>query len=245
MSADWLALGPFDAAGWRGYRLCGSEILAEATEADEPGVLRALKAEGDSRLIRIGAGQDKPPAALLPDSGAALGDMVQEAPLDRLSGWARLAAAGVVSTRNHWDGVICHAGRDVTHWLQISAEEIVSFQGSVTARLIAALGGAAEAAPAAVEDALARPEKIALHLRRAEMAGAAADVTGALIGAELAALRPYWLGQAVIVLGGAEGDAYAEALRAQGVPVERDAPEAALRQGLAALAQRLGLAEAG
>lgn len=243
MSAGWLALGPTDGTGWRGYAMRGSDIMAEAQAADEPGVLAALDAGRDTRLIRIGAGQDSAPAAVLPERGAALGDMVQDAPRDRLSGWVRLRVAGVLAARNHWDGVICHAGRDLSHWLQISADEIVSFQGSVTARLVTALGGTPEAAPEAVADALARPEKLALHLRRAEMAGQGAAITGALIGAELAALRPYWLGQAVVVLGGAEGDAYAEALGAQGVPVVRETPEVALRQGLAALAQRLGLAE--
>ncbi|HSF64973.1 MAG TPA: 2-dehydro-3-deoxygalactonokinase, partial [Paracoccaceae bacterium] len=75
-------------------------------------------------------------------------------------------------------------------------------------------------------DALSRPERLAQRLfaLRAEgllqglAPGAArARLSGLLIGVELAATRPYWLGQPVAILGAeALAARYARALGAQG-----------------------------
>jgi 2-dehydro-3-deoxygalactonokinase len=54
-----------------------------------------------------------------------------------------------------------------------------------------------------------------------------------LLGAELAAMRPYWLGQQVIVI--AQSGLYSQALAAQGVPVALVHPSDAARDGLVAL----------
>ena len=125
---------------------------------------------------------------------------------------------------------------EVTHWCQISAEEVVSFQSALTPELARALGAADHADLAALTDTMSRPERLALHLRSAELAESADAVAGHLLGAELAAMRPYWLGQQVIVI--AQNSLYSEALSSQGVPVETLNPSDAARDGLMALRQK-------
>ena len=138
--------------------------------------------------------------------------------------------AGFLSMNPGWDGVICLPGPR-TRWAMISAEEIVSMQPFATLLLrdavAQALGIAASAQDwnadvfnAAVSDAMSRPEALAARL--ADLGGdhAAARLSGYLIGAELAAARPWWLGQQLAVIGPA-GDArlYGNALTQQGAPV--------------------------
>jgi 2-dehydro-3-deoxygalactonokinase len=75
-------------------------------------------------------------------------------------------------------------------------------------------------------------------LRVAEVCGSAAATTGHLLAAELAAARPYWLGQNVVLIAsGDEAENYAAALRGLGAPVERIAPESLIAPALAALAE--------
>ena len=148
--------------------------------------------------------------------------------------------AGFLALNKGWDGVICLPG---THskWALVSADEIVSFQTFMTGELFALLseqsvlrhslaaGGWDDTAFAeALSDAMARPEKLAAKLFsiRADnlINGTAAEVSrprlsGLLIGAELAAARPYWLGQQVAVVGAPElARLYVKALAEQGVP---------------------------
>ena len=102
-----------------------------------------------------------------------------------------------------------------------------------------------------MDQALSRPESLATSLfsLRAEglLAGLSGDaararLSGLLIGAELAAMRPYWLGQAVALVGAeALSGAYATALGAQGVPTEMAGAEEMTLAGLtAAYAQLQG-----
>ncbi len=151
--------------------------------------------------------------------------------------------AGALRLMPGYDGVLCLPG---THskWVQISAGEVVSFQTFMTGEMFALLSDASvlrhgmqgdgwddAAFEAAVLDALARPERLAARLfaLRAEglIAGLAAPaararLSGLLIGAELAAARPYWLGQRVALVGAERlSAAYAQALQAQGVIAER------------------------
>ena len=66
------------------------------------------------------------------------------------------------------------------------------------------------------------PCRIAAHLRSAEVAQQPKAILCHLIGAELAAAKPYWLGQNIALLGASPlADVYAQALAAQGLPVER------------------------
>jgi 2-dehydro-3-deoxygalactonokinase len=153
--------------------------------------------------------------------------------------------AGALALNPGFDGVLCLPG---THskWVQVSAGEVVSFQTFMTGEMFELLSrhsvlrhGMAEAetkaGPAwddaafdtAVSDALSRPEKLGARLFsiRAEglvhglaPASARARLSGLLIGAELAAAKPYWLGQDVGLVGSEKlSAAYARALSAQGV----------------------------
>ena len=130
--------------------------------------------------------------------------------------------AGFLSLNEGWDGVLCLPG---THskWAHVSAGEVVSFQTFMTGEMFALLsrqsvlrhstagdGWDREAFAQALDDAMARPESLAArlfrlraaHLLEGTDAGTTrAQLSGLLIGAELAAARPYWLGQQVAVIG--------------------------------------------
>lgn len=163
--------------------------------------------------------------------------------------------AGLLAATPDWDGVACLPG---THskWAEISAGEVVSFRSFMTGELYALLAsgsvlrhalagaGAGEgddgaAFDAAVTEAAARPEALAARLFqiRAEslLSGLAPDaararLSGALIGAELAAAKPWWLGRDIrIVGGGALGRRYARALGLMGASARLiDGADAAL-----------------
>jgi len=149
--------------------------------------------------------------------------------------------AGYLATRPNWDGVICLPGTH-TKWVQISASEVVSFRTFMTGELFDLLRGQSVlrhsvadgwddgAFAEAVADTLSKPEQLAARLfglRAADLLHgqdgdtARARLSGYLIGAELAATRPYWLGQQLAIIG-APGlaDAYSNALQQQGAFVE-------------------------
>ncbi|MDI3337641.1 2-dehydro-3-deoxygalactonokinase [Defluviimonas aestuarii] len=169
--------------------------------------------------------------------------------------------AGFLATHPGWDGILCLPG---THskWVEVSAGEVVSFQTFMTGELFALIGGQSvlrhtvatdgwdEAAFAGgLDDALARPERLAAHLFRLRAAGilegldghaARARLSGLLIGAELAAARPYWLGRQVAIIGAETvAAAYQTALAAQGLPAEVVAGRDAVFAGLAAAAANI------
>ncbi|MFQ6551370.1 2-dehydro-3-deoxygalactonokinase [Aestuariibius insulae] len=169
----------------------------------------------------------------------------QTAPPDVMRG-EETQIAGFQALNPGWDGVLCLPGSH-TKWVEISAGEIVSFQTFLTGELFASLsehtvlrhtvvadGVDDEAFASAVSDAIARPERLAsglFALRAAHLLEdlspkrARARLSGLLIGAELAAARPYWLGRAVAVIGaGGLSRLYTAALAAQGVPaIQADA----------------------
>jgi 2-dehydro-3-deoxygalactonokinase len=165
--------------------------------------------------------------------------------------------AGALALNPNFDGVFCLPG---THskWVHVSAGEVVSFQTFMTGELFALLsktsvlrhgmtgkGWDQAAFDMAVTDALSRPEKIAARLFSLRAEGlltglspdaARARLSGLLIGTELAAAKPYWLGQDVILIGSeALSAAYATALSAQGLtPRQLPAPACTLA-GLSSL----------
>jgi len=162
----------------------------------------------------------------------------QNTPADVMRG-EETQIAGVLALNPAWDGVICLPGTH-TKWAEVSAGEVVSFQTFMTGELFALLssqsvlrhsvdgdGWSEEAFATAVDDALSKPERLAARLfgLRAQglLHGVGPDTTraalsGYLIGAELAAARPYWLGQSIAILGTqSQARAYAAALKAQGV----------------------------
>ncbi len=161
----------------------------------------------------------------------------QAKPADVMRG-EEIQIAGVLALNPGFDGVICLPG---THskWVHVSAGEVVSFQTFMTGELFALLstqsvlrhgmtGGDWDDAAfdTALSDTLSRPERIGAKLfgLRAEGliagldAGAArARLSGLLIGVELAASKPFWLGQEVAIVGSeALAKSYARALVTQG-----------------------------
>ena len=147
--------------------------------------------------------------------------------------------AGFLKFNPEFDGILCMPGTH-TKWVHISAEEVVSFQTCMTGELFALLskqsvlrhsvagdGFDAGAFGAAIDDAMARPQNLATDLFSLRAGGLVADQTqatararlsGLLIGAELAATRPYWLGQNVVILGDdALANLYRDGLATQGV----------------------------
>lgn len=214
-----------------GWRFDGARPL-EAALGTSAAEVQARLGDAPAPIVDGTAAAQPVPAAILPES-PNMGALTQSNPQGCLDVPARLRVAGAVATRKNWDGVICLPMADVTHWCQISADEVVSFQSALTPMLARTLGAADSADPRALADTMSRPERLSLHLRSARLAGAAEAMAGHLLGAELAAMRPYWLGQRVIVI--AENSLYSAALATQGVPVETVSPSDAARDGLVAL----------
>ncbi|WP_299030905.1 2-dehydro-3-deoxygalactonokinase [uncultured Sulfitobacter sp.] len=182
-----------------------------------------------------------------------LSGMSQLQPADVMRG-EETQVAGFIATQPEWDGVLCLPG---THskWVHISAGEIVSFRTFMTGEMFALLAKQsvlrhsvdaqdldAEAFKTAVADTMSRPESMAgaLFSLRAETlldgldpATARARLSGMLIGMELAAARPYWLGQNIALIGdGTLASLYAAALQAQGVPTQTVDADAMTLRGL-------------
>lgn len=169
--------------------------------------------------------------------------------------------AGFLAGHPDFDGVICLPG---THskWARVSAAEVVGFRTAMTGELFALLstqsvlrhgvapeGEAPEAFDEAVAQALSRPERLATDLFAIRADGllhgmspatARGRISGLLIGAELAAMRPFWLGQRVVIIGaGQVSAAYARALAAQGVTAECLRGDDMALAGLAMLRARM------
>lgn len=174
------------------------------------------------------------PATAVPGALAFAG--LRQAAPPALSRGSEAALAGHLAAAPGFDGVILAVppGAEETVWAQVSAREIVSFQSVLTPLLRRAL----DAPPpntgfeAALEDTLSRPERLAAHLA-ADRAADAGNALAHLLGAELAAAKPYWLGQPVVLLAEPEeAGPYLRALAAQGVTATRAGFDAALLAGL-------------
>ncbi|WP_299688121.1 2-dehydro-3-deoxygalactonokinase [uncultured Tateyamaria sp.] len=185
----------------------------------------------------------------------------QDNPADVMRG-EETQIAGFIARNPGFDGIICLPGTH-TKWVHTSAGEIVSFRTAMTGEMFALLsqqsvlrhsmgqGWDAEAFATGVDQTLSRPETLAASLFSLRAEGlltalpgdaARARLSGLLIGAELASMRPYWLGQAVALVGAkALSAAYATALSAQGVPTQMaDAEDMTLAGLTAAYAQLQG-----
>ena len=151
--------------------------------------------------------------------------------------------AGFLAVNKNWDGVICLPGTH-TKWVHVSAGEVVSFQTMMSGELFALLtdqsvlrhsiaddGWDEDAFDAALSQTLSKPEALAgrlFSIRASQLVHgtdtvtARARLSGVLIGAELAAAKPYWLGQNVALIGAdAVSMPYIAGLKAQGVTVAR------------------------
>jgi 2-dehydro-3-deoxygalactonokinase len=188
-----------------------------------------------------------------------VGGLKQADPPDVIRG-EEVQIAGFLAAEPGFDGVLCLPG---THskWVRVSAGEVVGFLTCLTGELFDLLsrhsvlrhgleGWDDAAFLPAVQEGLARPERLAAGLftiRAGQLiagldgAAARARLSGLLIGAELAAARGWWLGMEVAVIGaGALARLYAGALGAQGVSARLTHAEALTLRGLCA-AHRLTL----
>ena len=200
-------------------------------------------------LVAVRAGDARLEVRIVPG-------LSQSSPPDVMRG-EETQIAGALALHPGFDGVICLPG---THskWVRISAGEVVSFQTFLTGELFALLstqsilrhgltgdGWDDAAFDAALSDTLSRPERIAARLFALRADGllndlapdtARARLSGYLIGMELAASKPYWLGQDVMLVGEAALSAlYARALTAQGVIPRELAAQSCTLAGLVSL----------
>ncbi len=188
--------------------------------------------------------------------------VAQKSPADVMRG-EETQIAGLLAARPDFDGVICLPGTH-TKWAHLSAGEIVSFQSFMTGEIFALLAEHSvlrhtvgtegqfdlSAFDAAVTDALAQPHRAygrLFQLRAGALVDdlspeiARAQLSGLLIGWELAAAKPYWLGQEVALIGAPALSAlYARALQSQAVQVTEADAEAATLAGLYRAFQRIG-----
>ncbi|MGR3541216.1 MAG: 2-dehydro-3-deoxygalactonokinase [Hasllibacter sp.] len=231
--------GPTDVVicGMAGSRQGWAEAPYLPVPAAPPGGAAAIPPTSDPRLrVRIlpGLSQADPPDVMR-------GEETQ--------------IAGLLARAPEFDGVACLPGTH-TKWAHVSAGEVVSFRTFMTGEIFALLaersvlrhsvaeGWDEGAFGDAVSDAMARPEGLAGALFRlradqllngADPGAAYARLSGLLIGAELAAARPYWLGREVVVIGAHRvAGAYVAALAAQGVPARAEDADALTLAGLAA-----------
>ncbi len=158
---------------------------------------------------------------------------------------------GFLALNDAFDGVLCLTGTR-TRWVHVSAGEIVSFQSHLTGDLVrqtldglGVSGTAGTGMGEAVSDAMSRPESVAARLGsieaahrmgRAPLQDVLDEVWGLFIGLELAAARPYWLGQRVALVGsGDRMEAYHSAMSAQGVLLETGVEEETILAGFRAI----------
>jgi 2-dehydro-3-deoxygalactonokinase len=235
----WLGSGPVTviACGMVGSRQGWSEA-PYATVPAKPAELTPMPVATHDPRIRV----------------SVLPGLSQKNPPDVMRG-EETQVAGFLAQNPGFDGVLCLPGTH-TKWVHLSADEVVSFQTFMTGELFELLSErsvlrhsvqAEDAAPEAFADAVAetlsRPERLAQRLfsiRAANVleglgpAEGRARLSGYLIGAEIAAARPYWLGQQVAVAGAPALSAlYATALEAQGAEVRRFDADPLTRLGLA------------
>jgi 2-dehydro-3-deoxygalactonokinase len=169
--------------------------------------------------------------------------------------------AGFLAEHSDFDGVLCMPG---THskWVHISAREIVSFQSFMTGEIFAALSSATvlrhsvqasgwdeSAFQDGVALALSQPEKTASELFRLRAADLLAGtskpalksrLSGLLIGMELAAAKPYWLGLEIALIGDPKLTAlYDAALQAQGLSARAHSGDTLTLSGLSAAYREL------
>lgn len=149
-----------------------------------------------------------------------LSGVSQAKPADVMRG-EETQIAGLIALEPDFDGVACLPGTH-TKWAKISAGELCHFRTAMTGEMFHLLstgsvlrhsmgeGWDADAFMDAIGETLSRPERLATALfnLRADglLHGASGDVararlSGLLLGAELAALKPYWLGERVDLIG--------------------------------------------
>ncbi|MGH1369869.1 MAG: 2-dehydro-3-deoxygalactonokinase [Maritimibacter sp.] len=227
--------------------VCAGAIGSREGWAQTPYVSTPCTPPGGARAVSVPCHDDRIKVSILPG-------VSQASPPDVMRG-EETQVAGVLALFKDFDGVICLPGTQ-TKWVHVSAGEIVSFQSFMTGDLFRALSEHSllrlsvsrnetlddEVFLSAVEEAMTRPQAFAAQLVGLSAADllqgqspdiARARLSGLLIGVELAAARPYWLGQRIVLVG-AEGLAaqYRAALERQGLDVETTDVNAVTLAGL-------------
>jgi len=179
----------------------------------------------------------------------------QQSPADVMRG-EETQIAGYLAQSPNFDGVICLPGTH-TKWAHISAAEVVSFKTYMTGEMFSLLCSASvlrhsvggddwddDAFLAALDQIYSRPQSLAadlFSLRANDLLSSVnagqsrAALSGMLIGMELAAARPYWLGQAVVLIGAPNMvDLYRKALAHLGAMVLPDTANDVTLHGLQA-----------
>jgi 2-dehydro-3-deoxygalactonokinase len=240
---------PVICAGMVGAREGWREANYIATPCPPPGRTAAVKVEAQDPRISV---------TILPG-------IKQITPPDVMRG-EETQIAGILREYPNFDGIICLPGTH-TKWVHISAGEIVSFQTFMTGEMFALLSEQSvlrhsvtsddwdqQSYLTAISDAMTRPQSVTAHLfglRAGGLVGelaaetARARLSGLLIGIELAAARPYWLGQNVAIIGaGVVAELYRSALVEQGVPAAvRDVADLTLTGLTAAYTAQEGASE--
>lgn len=158
----------------------------------------------------------------------------QTSPADIIAAPARLRIAGFLAQNENWDGVILLLDDVLSQWVLVSANEVVSFQSFLTGKLASVLdvSNNTAACPNAIDETMSRPERLASHLRSAEIAQDPRAILGHLIGAEISAAKPYWLGQKVAIINDQKTpENWGETLRAQNVPLQFESAQPMLLAG--------------
>lgn len=234
---DWLPSGPTPVIA------CGM-VGSRQGWAEAPYV--AVPAKPHSTAVTVATEDRRIAMHILPG-------LKQNTPPDVMRG-EETQIAGFLAENPDFDGVLCLPG---THskWAHISAGEVVSFRTLMTGELFALLSKSSvlrhsvgtesgEGFADAVAETLSRPEVVAAKLfeiragdllRGTPKTDCRSRLSGLLIGLELAATRPYWLGQNVALVGATSlTSIYAQALETQGVfAVQVNGPEITLN-GLSA-----------
>lgn len=234
MSAeDWLAAwaGP---AGLRLWVMSGASVIEGPEQVADLATARArwpdlpmlLAAPADP----AGGASSRPvpcPAALRLDRVADGGPLWRVAAVSQADPPGLLAGelapiAGLLAAHPQFDGVALLTGPR-SHWVRISAGEICHFHSFLTGELLTLLSPEAtegEGFAEALGDALSRPHRAYGQLAHLPTEGGHARRAGLLIGLELAAAKPYWLGQQVAILDGVPQQASLAGLYAQGLSLQ-------------------------
>ncbi|MDB6177057.1 2-dehydro-3-deoxygalactonokinase [Paracoccus sp. Z330] len=182
-----------------------------------------------------------------------------------LLGGEETAIAGFLAGNEKFDGVVLCLAETQSSWVHVSANEVVSFRNFLTPEMMGLLAGmmsltGADASDTpfdegifseAVEQTMSRPAAIAADIAslgaEIRLSGLARNqafvrLAGLLIGAEMAAARPYWLGQQVALIGdGSMVRFYRSALASQGLPVKAHSHDSMILAGLAKALKTSGL----
>ncbi|KIT14494.1 2-dehydro-3-deoxygalactonokinase [Jannaschia aquimarina] len=241
LAADWVD-GPTT------VRICG---MAGARQGWHEGPYRAVPCTPlDGAGVKVPVDDDRLDVAIVPG-------LSQTAPHADVMRGEETQIAGLLARFPDFDGCACLPGTH-TKWVHLSAGEVVSFQTVMTGEtfqlyakssvLRHSLGGDGwddDAFDTALSEALSRPERMvarlfglrAADLLQGQESGAArATLSGLLIGAELAATRPWWLGRDVVICGSDRTmPVYDRALRAQGVTTRTLPAAESTLAGLASL----------